>query len=79
MKSAQELAAWMQVPLASAAERIAAYADPQYHHPLNDAYRQAIIVKEPCRWATRLRTPNCDPTASRFRSCAGEDVAGGGC
>ena|SRR5690348_3273640 len=46
MKSAQELAAWMQVPFASAAERIAAYADPQYHHPLNDAYRQAIIVKE---------------------------------
>lgn len=46
MKSAEELAQWVTMPFASAAERIAAYADPQYHDPYNGTYREAVALKE---------------------------------
>src|SRR5438128_11892652 len=46
MMTHQELAAWQTVPFSGPAERIAAYADPQYHSIHGEAYRQALIVKE---------------------------------
>src|SRR5882672_1677375 len=61
MMNAQELTAWSHIPFSGPAERIAAYADPQYHHPLGDAYRQALIVKE----ALSMDPAQAQPTIER--------------
>ena len=41
-----ELDAWAAVPFASNAERLRAYADPEYRNGQNEAYRQAVYLKE---------------------------------
>ena len=57
--NAQELAQWQTMPFSGPAERIAAYADPQYHSIHGDAYRQALIVKE------ALSLDGTEPTLER--------------
>ena len=59
MMTHQELAAWSTMPFSGPAERIAAYADPQYHSIHGDAYRQALIVKE------ALSLDGTEPTLER--------------
>ncbi len=44
MKSLEELANWAKLPFGSIAERIRAYADPQYGS--DSAYVDAVIAKE---------------------------------
>src|SRR3989442_298182 len=59
MMTHQELVAWSTMPFSGPAERIAAYADPQYHSIHGDAYRQALIVKE------ALSLDGTEPTLER--------------
>src|SRR2546425_9781514 len=46
MMNAQELAAWSAIPFSGPAERISAYADPQYHSIHGEAFRHACHLKD---------------------------------
>src|SRR5947209_5720244 len=59
MMNLQELAAWSAIPFSGPAERISAYADPQYHSIHGEAFRHACHVKD------SLSLPANAPTIER--------------